>query len=377
MEAEPELFQSIVEQLKSSSDTTLRKCYELLVLMLKNTKTDLDSEVKDLGSWQIAEMLDVDWNVVSKLRRKIREVFKVPILLKVGRSYNRFNPRYFLDLREAVERVSGEKLPPITFKQLLLSTELHPSFYFSTYLSGHQLIAVTLNEWENRPEHWNLFEDIAPNNIVVLAYEEKPEAFYVKAIASKSNERIQEILNALEKIAENRVALKIERLTIEPEGKTVNEIRQLMADKEIQEKGYVPYIARALRDCSTRLIQYNQPILEILRRKGWVREERPEDYPRGEVNPFVSLAYNQYLTHEEKRKYEMFGLTKFGEIIRYDRAYGEKVYEMGIALPYAVSSDPSFPFKLLEKVNVRIKGNTLIIKKIGRRGRKPRFARAI
>lgn len=364
-------------ELRSSTDNTLRNTYELLVLMIKNAKTTLESELPSY--WEIASLLDVDTNQISRLKKRINAVFEVPILLKVGRSLNKFNPTYFFTIRDAVEKVGGEKLPPITFEQLLLlALELVPkncrtsfSSYCPSYLYRHTLVVVRPDKWKDRPPEWDLLDDVAPSNLEVLVYERKPEGFYVKAIASKSNKCLKVILRALERVAEKRVELEIERAIIEPTGKTLAEIREVLEDEENKKKGYVPFIARTLLKCSASAIQYNKPILELLRSKGWTREER--DLYRGDkVHPFVSLAYNEYLTEEEKRKYQTFGLANVGEIDNYYRSYGDKLYEMSVVLPYAVSSDPSFPFSLGEKVNVRIKGNTVIIKKIGRRGRKPR-----
>jgi len=375
-----ELLERRLRELRSSTDSTLRKTYELLVLMVKNAKNDLESELP--GSWEIARLLDVNWNQISRLKRKINAVFKVSILVKAGRSLNNFNPTYFFDIREAIEKVGKAKLPPITFKQLLLSAlELVPkncrpsycSFRLSSYISGHEFVAIRPDKWKDRPPEWNLFEDVAPPNIEVLIYEKKPDGFYIKAIASKSNKCLEAILEALERIAEKRVSLQVERILIEPIGKTLAEIKDVLEDEENKKKGYVPLIARTLLKCSTSAIQYNEPILELLKSKGWVREEREEDLWHGEkVHPFVSLAYKEYLSEDEKRKYQTLGLTNIGEIDIYSRAYRDKLYEICIVLPYIISSDPSFPFSLGEKVYVRIKGNAVIIKKIGRRGRKPR-----
>lgn len=224
--------------------------------MIKNAKTDLESELP--GSWEIAKLLDVDWNQISRLKRKINAVFKASILLKTGRSLNRFNPTYFFDIREAIEKASGEKLPPITFKHLLLSAlelvpkNCRPNLWTrtSSYISGHELVAV-------RPE-WDLFDDVALPNIEVLIYEKKPEGFHVKVIASKSNECLKVILEVLQRIAEKRVGLEIERVLVEPIGKTVAEIKEVLEDEENKKKGYVPFIARTLLKCSTSAIQYNK-----------------------------------------------------------------------------------------------------------------------
>jgi hypothetical protein len=375
-----ELLEAKLKELQSSTDTTLRKTYELLVLMIKNAKTDLNSELP--SNWEIARILDIEENQISKLKHNINTVFRVPILLKVGRSLNTFNPNYFFDLREAVEKYAVEKLPPITFQQLLSSAlELVPencrtgfsSFCPSSYISGRELIAIQLDKWKDRPPEWNLFEDVAPPNIEVLLYEEKPRGFYVKTIASKSNKCLETILEALERVAKNRVGLEIEKVLVEPIGRTLAEIKEVLEDEENKKKGYVPLIAATLLKCSTSAIQYNEPILKLLKSKGWIREEREGDLWRGEmVHPFVSLAYKEYLTEEEKRKYQTFGLSNDGAIDTYSRWHKDQLYEMSILIPYIISSDPSFPFSLGEKVNVRIKGNAVIIKKKVQRGRKLR-----
>lgn len=84
-----ELLERRLRELRSSTDSTLSKTYELLVLMVKNAKTDLESELP--GSWEIARLLDVNWNQISRLKRKINAVFKVPILVKAGCSLNNFS----------------------------------------------------------------------------------------------------------------------------------------------------------------------------------------------------------------------------------------------------------------------------------------------
>jgi len=369
-----------LKELQSSSDNTLRKTYELLVLMIKNAKTGLDSELPSY--WEIGRILNVDENQISRLKNNINVTFKVPILVKVGRSLNKFNPMYFFDLREAIEKYSGEKLPPITFQQLLLAALEHvpencrtyPSYYhLFSYISRHELYAIRLDEWTNRPTEWELFEDVAPPNIEVLVYEKKPDGFCVKAIASKTNKCMEIILEALEKIAKTRVSLEIEKILIEPIGKTLAEIKKILEDEEVRKKGYAPLIARTLLKCDTSAVQYNAPILELLKSKGWIKEEKEGDIWRGEkVNPFVSLAYKEYLTEDEKRKYQTFGLLNEGVIENYYGSRRDQLYEMSILIPYVISSDPSFPFSLGEEVNVRIKGGALIIKKKVRRGRKPR-----
>jgi len=379
MKERKESLERKLMELQSSTDTTLRKTYELLVLMIKNAKTGLHSELPE--SWEIAKLLDVNRNQISKLKRKINAVFKAPILIIGGRSLNNFNPTYFFDIREAIKKVSREELPPITFKQLLLSAlELVPKncaraplFNLSSYVSSHEFVAIRPDAWKDRPPEWDLFEDVAPPKMEVLVYDKKPEGFYVKAIASKSNKCLEIILEALERIAEKRVGLEIESVLVEPIGKTLAEIKEVLEDEENKEKGYVPLIARTLLSGFTFAIEYKKPILELLKSKGWIREEREGDTWHGpKVHPFVSLAYKEYLTEEEKRKYQTFGLKNVGLTHAYSGPYRDKLYEMSIALPYTISSDPSFPFSLGEKVNVRIKGNAVIIKKIVRRGRKPR-----
>lgn len=369
-----------LKALRSSPDNTLSKTYELLVLMIKNAKTDLDSKLPD--NWDIGRILSVDHSQISRLKNNINAAFNLPILLKVGRSLNRFNPAYFFDLKEAVEKHSGEKLPPITFQQLLLSAleqvpencrTYYPHFYLSTYMGGPVLYAFGLDEWKNRPPEWDLLKDVAPSNIGVLVYKQKPEGFHVKAIASKTNKCLEIILEALERIAKNRVVLEIEKELIEPVGKTHEEIKAVLEDEENKKKGYVPLIARTLLKRSISEIQHNEPILMLLKSKGWIREEREGGLFRGEeVNPFVSLAYKEYLTEEEKRKYQTFGLLAEGVIDSYYGWRRDQLYELSVLIPYIISSDPSFPFCVGEKVAVRMRGNAIIVKKIGRRGGKPR-----
>ena len=357
MKERKELLERKLRELQSSTDTTLRKTYELLLLMIKNAKTGLHSELP--GSWEISELLDVNRNQISRLKRKINAVFKAPILLIAGRSLNNFNPTYFFDIREAIEKVSREELPPITFKHLLLSAlELVPKncahaplFHLSSYVSSHEFVAIQPDEWKDRPPEWDLFDDVAPPNIEVLVYEKKPEGFYVKAIASKSNKCLEIILEALERIAEKRVGLEIESALVEPIGKTLGEIKEVLEDEENKKKGYVPLIARTLLSGFTFAIEYNKPILELLKSKGWIREEREGDPWHGpKVHPFVSLAYKEYLTEEEKRKYQTFGLKDVGVTHTYSGPYRDKLYEMSIALPYTISSDPSFPFTVGAKL---------------------------
>jgi hypothetical protein len=373
--------QSLEEKLKelqSSPDNISRKTYELLVLMIKNTKTSLNSELP--GYWEISKVLNVEENQISKLKNNINAAFKIPILLKEGRSLNKFNPTYFFDLREAIQKCNREELPPITFQQLLLSAREqvpenchnYSQYYYLSgfYIRGHQLYAVKSDEWRNRPPEWALFEDVAPPKVMVFAYEEKPECLQVKAIASKINDCLEILVEALKRVAKDRVVLEIEEELIEPVGKTLGEIRAVLDNEENKRKGYVPLAARTLLKCSTSEVQYNQPILMLLKSKGWIREEREDDPWRGEkVDPFVSLAYNEYLTEEEKRKYQTFGLSTEGVIDSYYGSHGDQPFEVSIRIPYVLSSDPSFPFSIGEKVTVRMRGNEIIIKKRGRRGR--------
>jgi hypothetical protein len=349
--------------------------------MIKNVKNDLSTELR--GNFEIAQLLDVPTNQISLLKAKINTVFGVPILVKpeFKGSYNTFNSAYFFDLREAIEEVSGEKLPPITFKQLLLSAlETVPDcrrsiteHLGSFYVGGHELVAIPSDDWKKKPPEWDLFIDVAPSNVEVLLYEKQPEGFHVKAMASKSNKCLGVIVEALRKVAQNRVSMEIEKVLIEPAGKTLTEIRQVLEDEDNRKNGYVPLIAATLHTHWASAIEHNQPILEILKSKGWIREEKEGDLTGGlKVNPFVSLAYGEYLTELEKRKFETFGLSNEGIVDNYSGWHRRELYEMSILIPYAISSDPSFPFSAGDRVNVNIRDNQVVIERQIQKGRKQR-----
>jgi hypothetical protein len=344
--------------------------------MIKNAKADLDSRLP--GNWEIARILGTEEGQISRLKSNINAVLKLSILLKTGRSLNTFNPKYFLDLRESLEKHAGEKLPSITFRQLLLSAlELVPKICraypheMSDYLSDHELIVAPLDQWKGRPAEWNLFEDVAPPNIEVLLYEEKVDGFNVRAIASKSNRCLSAIVEALQEVARNRVSIEIEKVLIEPAGKTLTEIRQVLEDEGNRKNGYVPLIAATLRTHWASAIEYNQPILEILKSRGWIREEKEGDSIHGlKVNPFVSLAYTEYLTEQEKRKFETFGLSSEGIVDSYSGWHRRELYEISILIPYAISSDPSFPFSVGDRVNVKMRDSQVVIERQTQKGRK-------
>jgi hypothetical protein len=375
-----EMLRAKLAELRASTDIAKRKTCELLIVMIKNVKNDLSTEFR--SNFEIAQLLNVGTNEISALKAKINTVFEVPIIVKpeFRGSYNTFNSTYFFDLREAIEEVSGEELPPITFKQLLLATldtiphcrtSITERLMESIYIGGHMLVAIPSDDWKKRPPEWDLFVDVAPSDIEVLLYEKQPEGFRVKAMASKSNKCFGEIVEALRKVAQNRVGIEIEKVLIEPAGKTLAEIRQVLEDEGNRRNGYVPLIAATLRTHYASAIEYNQPILEILKSKGWVREEKEGDLVGGlKVNPFVSLAYTDYLTEQEKRKFETFGLSSEGIVENYSGWHRRELYEICILIPYAISSDPSFPFSVGDIVNVQTRGNQLVVKRQVHRSKK-------
>jgi hypothetical protein len=377
-----ESLEEKLKELQSSTDVTLKKTYQLLILMIKNAKNDLSTELH--GNFEMAQLLDVPTNQISVLKAKINTVFGFPILMKpeFKGSYNTFNSAYFFDLREAIEEVSGEALPPITFKQLLLAaletvpdcrTSITERLMESVYVRGHELVAIPSDDWKKRPPEWDLFIDVAPSNVEVLLYEKQPEGFHVKAMASKSSKCLGVIVEALRKVAQNRVGIEIEKVLIEPGGKTLTEIRQVLEDEGNRQNGYVPLIAATLRTHWASAIEYNQPILEILKSKGWIREEKEGDsIPGLKVNPFVSLAYTEYLTEQEKREFETLGLSREGIVDSYSGWHRRELYEMSILIPYAISSDPSFPFSAGDRVNVNIRDNQVVIERQIQKGRKQR-----
>jgi hypothetical protein len=210
-----ESLEEKLKELQSSTDVTLKKTYQLLILMIKNVKNDLSTELH--GNFEIAQLLDMQTNQISVLKAKINTVFGFPILVKsgFGGSYNTFNSAYFFDIREAIEEVSGETLPPITFKQLLLAaleivpdcrTSITERLMGSFYVGGHDLVAIPSDDWNKKPPEWDLFSDVAPSNVEVLLYERSPEGFCVKAMASKSNKCLGVIVEALRKVARTESA---------------------------------------------------------------------------------------------------------------------------------------------------------------------------
>lgn len=404
-------IQNAVLFLKGSEDGTYRKCYELLILMLRNSEVSLDWQekggdlvcgIEDLSLAQEIGIANLKLKTdrgrrndarlkIEKLQSEIYEIFKeskynglegsIIGYEEKGRLWklHRFNPRYFLDLREAVESIdsietisppllSEEGLPPLTFQMLViiilehLSQEARPdkiSYTLSTpMLERYEMFVVPVEVWESRSGDWGLFDDVAPSNLSILAYEERNGGFFVKAISRREDKKMQAFLDSLAAVTNGRMEIEISKLQIEPTGKTQQAMRRFLSDKTNIDSGITSKVARMLSEKKAvhfgwRDLSEPERFNELLRSKGF------------QINPFVKAAYREYLSDEEKMQYESSDLSKFGKVAKYSD-WNSEGYEKCIAIPYDVSFDRKFPFGDGEQVKVEIVGDSIIIKKVSK-----------
>ena len=197
-----------------------------------------------------------------------------------------------------------------------------------------------------------------------LVYEERPKEFYVQAIASKSNEQLDTLIRRLEEKAENHVSLRIEKTLIEPIGATLSQLKRVLRDASAKRHGHVSTIAHILLGGSLSEPQTDTAALAIMKSEGWVTGRNENDpCSRDSLNPFVALCYNQYFSEEEKRQFQTAGLSDDGVIEKYYGYQRNAHADVSIVVPYSISSSPSFPFSVGDKVRFTVKGNAVVVRK--------------
>lgn len=372
-----------VSELKSSKNKDQRITYNLLAHMLKKLYCDLSSSLEDK---ELAHLLGISKPQVARLRQSVNMLLEAEVLFHkpLWRIAGQFNPKYYLGLRAAFKEC-GEELPPLNFEQLLSLAlddaaakpkwdldrwDWSPRLEVPEYLRRDGVMVegaiyvATRDQWTSRPSGWKGFEDMAPANIIVFVHEENPQGLFIEAIASKTNNQVEAIVTSLLKLnGVDGLNIQVKKLVLEPTGQIRNQIKRVLTDQNIRQKGYVSEISYALKLGYYSVGSSSSPerdeVLGILKAEGLLREMK-EDVWTGYFLPFVKLCYTQNFSEEERRIYENEGLSDEAKIISY-RTLGKDHYEIALPLPYPISSNPLFPFHEGEMVKISIQGKTLLI----------------
>ena len=405
--------QSSADRFKEDTSVD-KKCFELLVSMLKNC-TIYNHGSEEKPDWWIVSghphvvrenellfarqlgilnpkfksekgIINDAVRKIDRLRGQIYRNFSLeePIIGYEEGGYicclSKFNSKYFLELRHAVEVIDstsdptivGGRLPPLAFPVLVvialdrIQPENRPRTSFSLRtpsVDRHETYVVPSETWKNRAGDWILFDDVAPPNICIVTYEKKNEHFLIEAVSRELDKNVQAFLDVLKKVAKNHVRIEVRKQIIEPVGNTAKEIKQFLLDQTNIDSGITSGVARMLNDrCEYLGHDRKEKAREVIASKGWKHETTSQWEMPVTVNPFVRMAYRECFSEEEKIHHESAGLSELGEIMKLG-TIPPQGYEKCIALPYNVTYDPRFPFTAKEQVKVRIEKDSLIIEK--------------
>jgi hypothetical protein len=372
------LLEKKVSELKNSKNKDQRNTYILLAHMLKNLGGYyLASSLEDK---EFAHLIGVSKPQVGRLRQNANLLLQTEVL------HHGFNPKYFLDLRAAF-KACGEDLPPLNFEHLLALTidntlatakwDLefrveYPCIELSDYRRSEgvegNIQVGSREEWNRRTASWSGFEDMALPHMIVLIYEKTSLGWLVEAIATKRNNQLDAIANSLLKLdGAEGICIHVKKTLLEPTDRISNRIREVLADQNIKQKGYVSEIAHALKRGYYVVNSSSSPewdeVLKILKSENWLvavetEKEHWETYRY--FLPFVKLCYAKNFSDEERRRYETEGLTDKAVIESY-RYLSKEQYKLSVLIPYTISSDPLFPFHEGDKVKVSLQGKSLLV----------------
>lgn len=333
---------------------------------------------------ELSHLLGISKPQVARLSQSVNIFLQAEVLLfNKWRAEGQFNPKYFFALRAAFKEC-GEELSSLNFEHLLTlaldnTTSMakwrfefrvdYPCLEVSDYQRSDGVEGTiqvgTREEWNRRPASWLGFEDMAPSNMIVLIHEETSQCFFVEVIASKVNNQQDAIATSLLKLdGAEGISIHVKKTVLEPTGRISNRIREVLTDPNIREKGYISTISYALKkggySIDSSISPERDEVLKILKAEGWLRSVGDDRETWRQFLPFVKLFYARDFSDDERRRYETEGLSDTVEITSY-RYLSKEHYELSLPIPYAVSSNPLFPFREGEKVKVRLEGKSLLI----------------